>query len=430
MPSPDSLAGWLEHIQRQHFRSIDLGLARVRRVWHALGGWQPPLVVTVAGTNGKGSSVAMLEAVLTAAGRRTGSYTSPHLVRYNERIRVDGAPLPDEAICAAFARIEGARQGVGLTWFEFGTLAALLAFEEAGVEIAVLEVGMGGRLDAVNMVRNDVALITAIGLDHRRWLGRDRQRIGGEKAGIVKYGGGMVCSDPEPPPSIVDRARRMAARLLRLGADFSLRREGEKFAWRSDSDLVPSAWRRLVGLAPPPGAHQVDNAAGVVAALALLPGQGGVRPEHLRQGLARARLPGRLQAIAGQPEILLDVCHNLESAETLAAWLRDHPVPGRNLAVFGVLGDKPVAEMARLLDACFGRWFLASLEGERGQSSAVLRETLLEAGIGAERMVVRDSPVAAFRAAREEAGKADRVVVFGSFHTVGDIMGFLHLSSD
>ncbi|MEA3292506.1 MAG: bifunctional tetrahydrofolate synthase/dihydrofolate synthase [Pseudomonadota bacterium] len=434
MPLPIRLNGWLEHIQSQHFRSIDLGLDRVRRVWHALGGYRPPLVIAVAGTNGKGSSVAMIESVLRAAGRHTGCYTSPHLIRYNERVRVDGVPAVDTWLCEAFERIEQARGTVGLTWFEFGTLAALLVFEQSGVEIAVLEVGMGGRLDAVNMVPNDVALITSIGLDHGNWLGRDRERVGGEKAGIIKFGGRVVCSDPEPPASIADQARKMQATLWQLGVDFRIEETDidqidGTFSWRSEAMGVPAGWRRLDGLTLPiPGFHQYRNAAGVIATLAVLPEQIGVLPAHVVRGLRRVAAPGRLQVVPGQPEILLDVCHNLESSEALAAWLRRNPVSGRVLAVFGVLRDKPVAAMVEVLGGFVDQWYIASLAGDRGQSAGALADAAGKGVFNGETSL-HGTPVAAFEAARRAAEANDRIVVFGSFHTVGDIMRVLELSS-
>lgn len=432
-PLPTSLDDWLEHIQRQHFRDIDLGLDRVRRVWQALGGYRPPLVIAVAGTNGKGSSVAMLESTLRAAGRRTGCYTSPHLMRYNERICVDGIPATDAGLCEAFEHVERVRGTVGLTWFEFGTLAALRLFEQSEVEIAVLEVGMGGRLDAVNMVPNDVALITSIGLDHGNWLGRDREQVGGEKAGIIKYGGRVVCSDPEPPSSIADQARKMRATLWQLGIDFRIEETAVDqidgtFSWRSETMGVPAEWRRVDGLTLPiPGSHQYRNAAGVIATLAALPEQAGVLPTHAVRGLRRVTAPGRLQLVPGRPEILLDVCHNLESSEALAAWLRQNPVSGRTLAVFGVLRDKPVAAMVQALGAFFDRWCIASLAGDRGQSAAALANAASNE-LSNRETSFHATPVAAFEAARRAAEANDRIVVFGSFHTVGDIMSVLEKS--
>ncbi|MDD9854866.1 MAG: Mur ligase family protein, partial [Gammaproteobacteria bacterium] len=276
---PQRLGDWLAHIQTQHWRSIDLQLDRIARVWQRLRGRPAGLVISVAGTNGKGSSVAMLDAVLRAAGLSTGAYTSPHLARYNERVKINGRAVEDAELCAAFAAIEAARDGVPLTYFEFGTLCALLIFARRRVDASLLEVGMGGRLDAVNLVDNDLALITCIGIDHAQWLGDTRDAIGAEKAGIMKRGAAAVCADPSPPPCIAQLATERGCALAQAGLDYQITRRDGGVEWRSATSTVVAAgpeWRCLKLETPLPGACQADNLGGVVAALALTRARSGV----------------------------------------------------------------------------------------------------------------------------------------------------------
>lgn len=422
---------WLEHIQRQHFRSIDLRLDRIESVWERLGGEKPPLVITVAGTNGKGSSVAMLEAVLRRAGRRTGSYTSPHLVRYNERIRIDGEPAGDEGIIEAFRRIEDARGGTGLTYFEYGTLCALLVFQQQSVDVALLETGMGGRLDAVNIIANDLALITSIGLDHQQWLGSDREQIGREKAGIIKPGARVVCTDPAPPTAIAEVAAERGALLLQSGQDYRVEADGQSGAcrWSSDDAAVPADWRRLRDLPVSlPGDWQVQNLGGVIAALALTADRSGVTPAHLADGLSAVSLAGRCQVLPGHPLTIIDVAHNEDSAAGLARFLDANPVAGVTHGVFGVLADKALENVLSELGDRIDHWHLAGIAGERGQSAESLAQKMLAWRPGLDFRRHEDA-VAAFRGAREVADVADRIVAFGSFFIVGDIIAALEPSA-
>ncbi len=437
-PQDRTLDDWLAHIQTQHWRSIDLTLERVAQVWARLrgrpadsGGPDPNLglVIAVAGTNGKGSCVAMLEAVLRDAGLKTGSYTSPHLVRYNERVRVDGCAAHDAALCAAFAEIERARDGIPLTYFEFGTLCALLIFRRARVDASLLEVGMGGRLDAVNLVDNDLALITSIGIDHAQWLGADREAIGLEKAGIIKKHALAVCADPAPPPGIARVAAAQNCALLQSGVDYRIEQTrqtkqtgGGGIHWRSDHSAVADQWRCVAGLQPPlGGGQQLNNLGGVVAALALTQARTGVTPKNLIAGLANTQLPARCQVLGGAPEIVLDVAHNVDAARDLAAFLARRKNAGKTHGVFGILADKPVAEIIALMDGVIDHWYLATLAGERGQTAESLKEQLARTG-SASPATLFDSPLAAGLAALGVADARDRVVIFGSFYTVGDII--------
>lgn len=415
------LSDWLRWIETLHPRSIDLQLERVQAMLARLQLDRPPFaVVTIGGTNGKGSTAAMCEAILRAAGYRTGLYTSPHLIRYNERVRVDGRMAADDELCAAFERIEANRDGISLTYFEYGTVAALDIFRNHSVEIAVLEVGMGGRLDAVNAVDPDVAVITSIGLDHTSWLGPDRASIAREKAGIFRPGRPAVCGDLDPPVTLIETAERLGAHLYRCGVEFRATPSGVGWSYhfgeRVRSGLPHPALR---------GDYQLRNAACALTALDLLGERFPVSQAHIREGLLDAVVAGRFQLIPGTPPTILDVAHNVQAAQALAANLKQHRVPGRTHAVFGMLLDKPIAEVAGVLADQIDCWYVASLGGERGASAAHtaarLREASVTGTIGEFAGVVP-----AYEAARASAKPHDRLLVFGSFYTVGDILAHLN----
>lgn len=413
-----NLQEWLAWQERLHPNAIDLGLERVRRVLEALGLDRPAYpILTVGGTNGKGSCVAFSEAMLRAAGLKVGAYTSPHLLRYNERVRVDGAEAADEEFCAAFERIERMRGDVSLTYFEFGTLAALEIFARHGIQVAVLEVGLGGRLDAVNAVDPDAALVASIGLDHQEWLGPDRESIGREKAGIYRPGRPALCGDRDPPVTLVEHARGLGARFQVLGQDFDWSQQGESWTWRGEGG-------EIAGLPLPAlsGRIQYDNVATVIAALKSLATRVYVPETALRRGLEDARLAARFQRVAGPVETIFDVAHNPDAARVLAANLKAEPARGRTLAVMGMFKDKAVEEVAEALAPCLDRWYLGGLEGPRGQSAAALADRVRSRVAGAE---VREFPSvqAAHAAAAADAKSGDRLVVFGSFLTVGLILG-------
>ena len=415
-----TLAEWLAWQETVHPVEMDLGLARVRTVHEALrrAGAPPFLLVTVAGTNGKGSTVAFAQALLTAAGVRTGTYTSPHLVAYNERIRVDGQPAPDDAIMAAFDRIDRARGGVTLTYFEFGTLAAVEVFRASAVEAAVMEVGIGGRLDAVNLFDPDVAVVTPIDIDHVRWLGPDRESIGREKAGIFRPGRPAVIADRDPPASLAAAAERIGAPALRLGRDFGpapVTGEGGGWSWQGPG-------RRIDGLPAPPlaGRFQLDNASAALMALAAA-GRLPEDPAAVRRGIAATRLAGRFQVLPGDVPIVLDVAHNPHAARSLAATLRASRTPGREIAVAGLLEDKDAAGVVEAAADVFDRWYVARPAGARGAAAESLARAV--------RARVRDAPVevcgdvpGALARARGAAGRGDRIVVFGSCYTVGEVL--------
>lgn len=415
MPRFGTLDEWLAWQEGLHPRAIDLGLERVAGVAAQLGLSAPAWpVITVAGTNGKGSSIALLEAIYRSAGYRTAVYTSPHLLHYSERVRIDGVPAAGAALCAAFERIDRARGSTSLTYFEFGTLAALLLFEDARPDVALLEVGMGGRLDAVNIVDPDVALVTAIGIDHSEWLGTDREAIGREKAGILRTGRPAVCSDPHPPDSLRTHADAIGARWHGLGEDFSHRRDDATWSWRGRDGS-------LAGLPLPAltGAHQLDNAAGVLAVIRLLAGRLPVARAAIDAGLRSVRLAGRFQVIGAGPQVVLDVAHNPDAAHELARQLRSVPVDGRTWLVLGMLADKDAAAFAAALDGVIDCWCLAGLAGARGLPAAALAQRV--AGVTGE-IGQFDSVAAALAHAREAAGPDDRIVVCGSFLTVAQAL--------
>lgn len=404
-------------MERLHPREIELGLARVRAVALKLGLAQAPFpVCTVGGTNGKGSTVAMLSAMLHAAGYRVGTYSSPHLLVYNERVALDGVAASDEALCAAFARVEAARGDVGLTYFEFGTLAAMVLFADAKLDIAVLEVGLGGRLDAVNLWDADVAIVTSIGLDHTDWLGPDREHIGREKAGIFRADRPAICGDPAPPASLAQTAASIGARFYRIGVDFAVTAAPEGWRWRFGEQ-----YRGALPYPAMRGEYQLQNAACALTALACLAPRFSVSQAAVRAGLLSVALPGRFQTLPGTPRVVLDVAHNAEAAAALAHTLRAQPNSGRTLAVVGMLQDKPIEAVLRVLAPLMQAWFIADLPTPRAAGKETLRAALrrIDAGVPVQGF---GDIASAYAAARVQADASDRIVVFGSFFTVGAIL--------
>ncbi|MBA3903901.1 MAG: bifunctional tetrahydrofolate synthase/dihydrofolate synthase [Rhodocyclaceae bacterium] len=420
---PESLSDWLTHIERLHAQPIELGLDRVLDVKRALGIEQRVPVIIVGGTNGKGSTCAMLERILLCAGYRVGLYTSPHLLRYNERVRIDGKPVDDAVLCAAFVRVERLRGGIPLTYFEFGTLAAWEAFAAAGIDAVILEVGLGGRLDAVNAFDADCAVVAAIDIDHTEYLGDTREAIGHEKAGIFRAGKPAIVGDAQPPASVIEHARRIAADLRVLGRDFGWTAEPGQWTWWGRSGDVVT---RRGGLAHPAlrGAIQLANASTVMAALDALGDVLPVSMQDIRRGLAEVELPGRFQVLPGRPTVVLDVGHNPQAAGVLAdnlgAYLANEAFHPQTWAVFGMLRDKDIAGVVKRLKGRIDRWLVATLDGPRGASAEDLAGILAQQGVVPTGSFA--SPAQAWRAARERAGENDRIVVFGSFLTVADVL--------
>lgn len=409
-----TLADWLQWQESLNPRSIELGLNRIRLVARCL---ELPAgeihTLTVAGTNGKGSSSTLAASILREAGYSVGLYTSPHLLRYNERIAINGEQVSDGDLCRAFMAIEQARGQTLLTYFEFGTLAALWLFREAGVDVQVLEVGLGGRLDAANLVDADVALITNIGLDHTDWLGSDRESIAREKAGIMRTGRTVVCADSDAPQAIAALAQALNAPLLQIGRDFSFSGEANDWHWNGTGHDLPHL--PLPGLR---GVNQLQNAAGTIAAVRSLPLA--VDDDAIRRALPAFRLAGRYQQIGN---VILDVGHNAEAAQVLADNLLRDRNGGRILLVLGMLSDKPIEAVGRELARCTDQVFLGTLPGARGLSAEALAARLQNSGMKCQ---ICDDIPAAFAQARQAAGQGDWVVVTGSFLTVAAVAETLH----
>jgi dihydrofolate synthase / folylpolyglutamate synthase len=427
------LAAWLVWADGRHRQTIDMGLERVVAVRDALGLAPGVPVITVAGTNGKGSTCAMLGSILQAAGYRVGVYTSPHLLRYHERVRIDGVPVADSLLCAGFAQVESGRGDIPLTPFEFGTLAAMSVLCEAGLDAIVLEVGLGGRLDAVNAFDANCAIVTSIGIDHVEYLGPTRESIGREKAGIFRAGRPAVSADPEPPVTIAEEAERIGARLIQSGRDYKLRSDG-----RGDGSRhwIARSGHRPLELPPPALAGEVQwhNAAACVMALDALADRLPVSAEAVREGLAKAHIAGRFQRWRrddASPEIVLDVAHNAHAMARLAQTLAAQPVAGRTFAVFSMLRDKDIDDSARALAGSFDRWFVAGLtesSDRRGSTAAELAAALDRAQVQAP-VQLSGAPQHALRAALAKAGRDDRIVVFGSFLTVAVVLRELSIAA-
>jgi dihydrofolate synthase/folylpolyglutamate synthase len=416
LPPRISLASWLARLEQLHPSAIDLGLERVRRVKDAMGLAPAFPLILVGGTNGKGSTCATLEAILGAAGYKTGLYTSPHLLRYNERVRVAGVEASDADLVHAFERVDAARGDTSLTYFEFGTLGAMAQFIDAGVDVAILEVGLGGRLDAVNVFDADAAVVTSVDLDHMDYLGDTREKIGFEKAGIYRAGRPAICADPAPPASLLAHARHIGAELRCVGQDFAAQREDDHWTYRGSNLSWPA-----LPLPAMAGTYQVRNAAAALAAVEALRARLPVSEQAIRQGLVAARLPGRFQRIARAPEIILDVAHNPEAARALAATLREQPVAGRTLAVVGMLADKDAAGVFAALSGQIDAWWTCTPDSPRARDAAALAASLRDHADGAPVRVQPDVNTA-LAEARSAAREGDRIIVFGSFYTVAAVL--------
>ena len=423
MPAANAnLADWLSHIERVHPRTIEMGLARVAAVRDALHLAPHFPIITVGGTNGKGSACAMLEAILHQAGYKVGCYTSPHLMRYNERVRIARAEALDGALMGALDAVERARREIALTYFEFSTLAAVWLFMQERVDVAVLEVGLGGRLDAVNAFDADCAMLMSVDLDHMDYLGDTREAIGFEKAGIFRPKQPAICADGNPPLSVLKHAADVGTELLRLNVDFGF--EAQLQQWRY--------WGRhgeRHGLPHPAlrGAYQIANAAASLAALDSLRDRLPVSANDIRTGLLTTENPGRFQVLPGRPAVILDVAHNPAAARALAGNLTGMRCTGRTYAVFSMLNDKDIAGVIEAMRAHIDEWFVSRIEGPRGSDAAALCEELTRAGVF-EAISTHGSVAAAYAQACDRAAENDRIVVFGSFYTVAAVMAARELT--
>ena len=434
-----TLSDWLAHLEGLHPKGqagIVLGLDRIRLVKEALGQTRYCPVIVVGGTNGKGSTCAYLENIIVHAGYKLGCYTSPHLQDYNERVRLNGLPATDDALCAAFARVEAARLQAGnvaLTYFEFGTLAAWEVFAAAEVEAVILEVGLGGRLDAVNVYESDISIVTTVALDHTDWLGNDRESIGFEKAGIYRSGKPAFCADPHPPQTLLDHAAAIGADLRLIGRDFGFERPSaetneNRLQWRwwcrSGDHLI----KRALAYPGLRGPTQLYNASVALAALEALGNQLPVTMQAIRPGLIETELVGRFQVVPGKPAIVLDVGHNPQAVKVLADNLSSMGFFDRTHAVVGMLNDKDIAGALLPLKGKVDYWHAATLAGVRGTSAETVKGTIVAAQLGGE-VICYDSPQAAMQAAKGQAGESDRILAFGSFHTVAGALEVLRKKS-
>ena len=422
MTLPTTLADWLERCQRLHPKEIDMTLERSQRVAGRLGLAFDVPVIVVAGTNGKGSTCAMLESIALAAGYRVGLYSKPHLVHFEERCRVNGRMVQAAELLPHFEAVEAVRvaEGLSLTYFEFTTLAIARLLSRVPLDLVILEVGLGGRLDAVNVVDSDCAVITSIDIDHTEYLGDTREAIGFEKAGIMRSGRPVVVSDPMPPQSVVDRAAELGADLWRFGRDFNYSGDKQQWSWAGRH-------KRFNALAYPAlrGANQLLNASGVLAAFETLHQRLPITAQAVRTGLAQVELPGRFQIVPGQPTLILDVAHNPHAVATLARNLDQMGFFPRTHAVFGAMRDKDLPGILALLAPVVDHWHFTDLPGPRAARAADLADLhgrLTVKGPGPVAVSCHADPASALAAAVETADPADRIVVFGSFYTVGGVL--------
>lgn len=423
--APDApLDQWLQYLETLHPDTIKLDLDRIRQVAARLNIAIAATKIVVAGTNGKGSTCALLEAILLAAGYRVGLYTSPHLVDFNERIRINGSPASDAQIIEQFKLIDAGREGVALTYFEFTTLAALLLFQAQPLDVVVLEIGLGGRLDAVNIMDADCAILTSVDVDHAAWLGDTREKIGWEKAHVFRSGRPAICADPMPPDTVIQYAQEIGADLWLAGRDFNY--SGDRQQWAYGGRDV-----RRAGLAYPAlrGANQLLNASGALAALEALRDKLAVPQQAVRIGLANVSLPGRFQILPGKPTVILDVAHNPHAVATLAQNLDGMGFFRYTHAVVGMLHDKDIAAVIAAFGDRVDHWYCSSLEGARAATAEelaeVIEKTVPEGSLEPITISRFKNPVAAYEEARKRAGEDDRILVFGSFSTVGPVLQHL-----
>jgi dihydrofolate synthase / folylpolyglutamate synthase len=416
-----TLNRWLARVERLHAKPMDLGLDRVREVAARLDIDLAMPTIVVAGTNGKGSTCAMLEAILRAAGYRVGLYTSPHLRVFNERARIDGVAASDAELIEQFEAVEAVRGATTLTYFEFTTLAILRLFAQARLDAAVLEVGLGGRLDAVNLIDADVALVTSIDIDHVDYLGPTRAGIALEKAHIYRAGRAAICSDPQPPPTLIEHAERIGADLWLFGRDFNYQGDRQQWAYAGRRT-------RRAGLPYPSlrGANQLLNASGALAALEALESRLPVAQQAVRQGLLTVELPGRFQILPGRPTVILDVAHNPHAAAVLAENLDNMGFYPRTFAVFGMLADKDIEGVVTRVGDRVDHWYTVGTNGPRGASAATVADAVRAALSGSDIALTECADVAqAFDLALCAASTDDRIVAFGSFLVVSDAIAAL-----
>jgi dihydrofolate synthase/folylpolyglutamate synthase len=413
---PNTLADWLTYLESLHPNTIALGLERVAQVKQRLN-LQPDFpVIVVGGTNGKGSVCAMLESILHAAGYRVGCYTSPHLLHYNERVRIAKQQASDAELCASFAQIEQVRGDIPLTYFEFGTLAAMQCFIKHKVDAAILEVGLGGRLDAVNVFDNDCAVIASVDIDHTDYLGDTREQIAFEKAGIFRAGRVAICADADVPLAMAEHAEKIGAQLWCIGKEFSITPHQNQWDYRSKVNV-----RSALPYPALRGEFQLHNASAALAALDVLKDRLPVSMEAVRRGLGEVKLAGRFQFVPGKPTLILDVAHNPHAARSLAQNLASLPICPHTYAVFAMLKDKDMAGVVTALDPHIDTWLAAGIDTPRGATPEKLEQVLQQCRVRGEIKICKNI-LEALRYAYNAAGENDRIIIFGSFYTVAEVM--------
>ncbi len=416
-----SLKQWLDWQKTSHVRTIDLSLDRVEIVYARMAAAYQPFTITVSGTNGKGSAVAFLDSILRQQGYRVGTYTSPHIVNYNERIRINGVPVDDTSICLAFERVDAVRYDISLSFFEFGTLAALDIFSRNQVDVQLLEVGLGGRLDAVNVIDADVPIVTNISIDHVFWLGKTRDQISLEKAGVMRSGVAAVVGDPDPPQALLKWTETNAVPISLLNRDYRFEYNPNSWSWYGTDqhyNKLPTPGLR--------GPHQYQNAAAVLQALSLVSDRLPVSEQSIRDGVEQVMLPGRFQYInpmpgtASAPAVLVDVAHNPDSAVLLAQNIQ-HYYPGRRLlALFSVMADKDIAEIVEQMKDLVEKWYPVPLEIERAASTKEIIAVLSHCGVDNFSKQLQNFDEAWNAAAEDATNAQDIILIFGSFFLVSE----------
>ena len=414
----DSLKGWLEWQETLHPKSIDLGLERAAKVFGRLNPLgTKPLTITVAGTNGKGSSIAFLDAIYRAQGLHVGAYTSPHIINYNERIKVDGTAVSDQLICASFERIEAVRDNISLSYFEFSTLAALDIFSRANVDIQLLEVGLGGRLDAVNIVDADATIITSISIDHTDWLGETREAIAYEKAGVFRKNIAAIISDTKPPQTLINYADRIQAPVFRIDHEFSYKKSISNWVWHSKN-------KHLTALPPPrlKGEHQYRNASAVLTAIQTLQDKIPVSEKAIKQGISSVNLPGRFQLIQSEPDVLLDVSHNLQAAQALIEYLQAEFKHTPIHAIFTMMSDKDLSGVIKLMQPFIKHWYISPLDNPRTSKEIDIQYAFKLCHIDQVSYGFKNF-ISAFQAAKTGTHTDNGLIlVFGSFFLVSEYL--------
>ncbi|WP_137937844.1 bifunctional tetrahydrofolate synthase/dihydrofolate synthase [Chitinivorax sp. B] len=414
--SRQSVADWLRYLEQLHPVAIDLGLTRVDAVRNRMGLKLSCPVITIGGTNGKGSVCAFLSTILAAAGYRVGCYTSPHLLQYNERVAVDLQPIADADLVKSFNAVETGRSDTPLTYYEFGTLAAIWHFAQSSLDIAILEVGLGGRLDAVNAFDADYAAVVSVDLDHQSYLGDTREKIGFEKAGIYRTGKVAVCGDAQPPATLIEHADSIGAELHLIGRDFGFTRQEQQWAfWGRRGKHLSLPFPALRG------AYQLSNASTALAILDELREQLPVGIGDIKRGLLQVEWPARFQVMPGRPSVILDVAHNPHAARALAGSLKSMGYYEQTFAVFSMLADKDMASVVAILKDQIDHWYIAPLTGPRSMSAEVLQQALIAENVPGK-VTIFETISQAYRAACDKAGENDRIAAFGSFYTVAEVL--------